>query len=139
MMETLFAMSIFVGIYSQTLYEGRQFFKLTVGDDGRVVALMNANDPKWMTVYRQFLEINPDTGELMVVFDVAKSDFPSVLALKTEFHIMMSKIGSGHTSWSTPVNVTINKKGYIHSNMVLWYDSYSKEMVMVYQSSSNWY
>lgn len=137
MMGILSAMFLFGGMNSQTLYEDRQFFKLTVGDDGRVEALINANDPKWMTVYRQFLEMNRDTGELMIAFDVAASDFPSVLALKSESHIMMSTIGSGKKSWELSTNVTTNKMGYIHSNMVLWYDTYSKEMVMVYQCSSS--
>jgi len=137
-MAILLAVCLFLGIYSQTFYPAREFFKLTVGDDGRVEALINANDQKWGTVYRQFLEMNRDTGELMVAFDVSPSEFPSVLALKSESHIMMSTIGSGKTSWELSTNVTNNEQGYIHSNMVLWYDTYSKDMVMIYQSSSYW-
>jgi len=139
MMGIFSAMFLFVGINSQTLYTDRQFFKLTVSEDGRVEALINAHDPKWMTVYRQFLEMNRDTGELMIAFDVAASEYPSVLALKSESHIMMTTISSGKTAWEFSKNVTSNKQGYIHSNMVLWYDTYSKQMVMVYQSSSYWH
>jgi len=135
----LLAIYLFAGIFSQTLYPDREFFKLTVGEDGRVEALISANDPKWGTVYRQFLEMNRDTGELMIAFDVSASEFPSVLALKTGSHIMMSTIGSDEMSWNPSTNVTNNKEGYIHSNMVLWYDSHLKDMVMIYQSSSYWY
>jgi len=137
-MAILLAIFLFVGTYSQTYYSDREFFKLTVGDDGRVEALINANDAKWQTVYRQFLEMNRDTGELYLVFDVAASEFPSVIALKSESHIMMSTLGSGLSSWELSTNVTNNAEGEIHSNMVLWYDTNTKDMVMVYQSSSYW-
>jgi len=137
-MAILLAIFLFLGSYSQTHYADREFFKLTVGDDGRVEALINANDAKWQTVYRQFLEMNRETGELMIAFDVAASEFPSVLALKSESHIMMTTLGSGMGSWELSTNVTSNAEGEIHSNMVLWYDEESKDMVMIYQSSSYW-
>lgn len=124
---------------AQTEYPDRLFFELTVAKDGRVEALINANDRKWMTVYRNFIELNVDTQELVLAFDVAASDYPSITALKSESHIMTSKIGSGENSWALSENVTENAEGYIHSNMVLWYDKKLKEMVMIFQSSSYWY
>ena len=122
-------------LLAQTEYPDRLFFKLTIAKDGRVEALINANDKKLMTVYQQFIELNVDTRELMLVFDVAALD-PSLTALKSESRIMSSKIGSGENSWALSENVTSNAEGYIHSNMVLWYDKKLKEMVMIYQSSS---
>jgi hypothetical protein len=130
-----------LGIFlrAQTVYHPRTFFNLTIANDGRVEALIHANDAKWMTVYRNFLQINPDTRELMVVFNVAASRFPAIGALRSESHIMSSVIGSGDISWSLSENVTANQEGYIHSNMILWYDCMDKEMTMIYQSSSYWW
>jgi len=139
-MFPVFLLICLVSFYrAQTEYLDRTFFKLTLANDGRIEALINAHDPKWMTVYRQFLELNTDTGELMVAFDVATSSYPSITALKTESHIMSSVIGSGEKSWSYSENVTTNAEGYIHSNMVLWFDKMLKEMVLVYQSASYWH
>jgi len=122
-------------LQAQTVYEERPFFELLVADDGRVEALISPNDPNWMTVYRQFIELNRDTGELMIVFNAAKSTYPSMSALLTESLIMGTTISSGGTTWETSYKITETEEGYSQSDMVLWYDKMKKEMVMLYQQS----
>jgi len=126
---------ILLGALSQTVYPERQYFKLYVAKDGRVEALIKANDEYWMTAYRQFIELDTDTGELMVAFNVGYSRYPTIEALKNNAHIMVTTLSKGGSSFTEPTNVTKNAEGYIHGNMVLWYDTMEKQMVMVYQSS----
>jgi len=129
-------LSALCGALAQTVYHERNFFDLHVSNDGRIEALINANDKSWMTVYRQFIELDTDTGELMLAFDVGSSDYPAKEAMETDAHIMTTTLASGTASWALPDNATQNDDGYVHSNMVLWYDGQEKQMVMVYQSSS---
>jgi len=126
---------IFLGSLAQTIYPDRHFFTLSTAKDGRIQALINANDEYWMTAYRQFIELDTDTGELMVAFNVGYSEYPSMEAMKSNAHIMTTTIAKGGSSFTEPTNVTENAEGYIHGNMVLWYDTMKKQMVMVYQSS----
>jgi len=131
----LFFPIVFLGAFTQTEYSFRPSLDLTISNDGRIEALIDSNDQSWMTVYRQFIELDSDTGELMLAFDVASSEYPSKTAMENDAHIMTTTLASGASSWSQPLNATENDEGYIHSNMVLWYDEMQKQMVMVYQSS----
>jgi len=126
---------IFLGSLAQTIYPDRQFLTLSTAKDGRIQALISANDEYWMTAYRQFIELDTVTGELMVAFNVGYSEYPSMEAMKSNAHIMTTTIAKGGSSFTEPTNVTENAEGYIHGNMVLWYDTMKKQMVMVYQSS----
>jgi len=126
---------VFLGACAQTVYSNRQFFELYVADDGRIEGLINANDESWMTVYKQFIELDTNTGELMLAFGVGKSEYPSKTAIDEDAHIMTTTLASGDASWSEPANATQNADGYVHGNMVLWYDDMKNQMVMVYSSS----
>jgi len=120
---------------AQTIYPERYFGELFVAKDGRIESLIKANDQYWMTAYKQFIEIDADTGELMIAFNVGRSEYPSLTAMETNAHIMTTTLAAGVSTWSLPTNVTENAEGYIHGNMVLWYDAMHKQMVMVYQES----
>jgi len=126
---------ILLGALSQTIYPERQYFKLHVANDGLIQALIDANEEYWMTAYRQFIELDTDAGELMIAFNVGYSEYPTIEAMKSNAHIMTSTIQKGGYTFSEPTNVTENAEGYIDGNMVLWYDTMKKQMVMVYQSS----
>jgi len=126
---------IFLGSLAQTIYPERHFFTLYTASDGRVEALIGANDEYWMTAYRQFIELDTDSGELMVAFNVGYSEYPTMDAMKNNAHIMTTTIAKGGSTFAEPTNVTENAEGYIHGNMVLWYDTMKKQMVMVYGSS----
>jgi len=126
---------ILLGSLAQTICPERHFFTLYTAHDGRVEALIGANDEYWMTAYRSFIEFEPIQGELMVAFNVGYSEYPSIQALTTNAHIMATTISKGGSAFTEPTNATENAEGYIHGNMVLWYDTMKKEMVMVYQSS----
>jgi len=126
---------IFIGTLAQTIYPKRHFGKILVAYDGRIESFINSNDEYWMTSYRQFIELDTDTGELMVAFNVGQSEYPSVISLTYDAHIMVTTLSKGSVKWSAPTNATVNAEGYIHGNMVLWYDTMKQQMVMVYQSS----
>jgi len=126
---------LFLGALSQTIYPERHFGKLFVANDGRIETLIDSNDAYWMTSYRQFIELDTDTGELMVAFNVGQSEYPTIEAMGNDAHIMVTTLAKGSSSWSEPTNATVNAEGYIHGNMVLWYDTMKQQMVMVYQSS----
>merc|ERR1719447_2433460 len=88
-----------------------------------------------MTSYRQFIELDTDTGELMIAYNVGYSQYPSITAMESNAHIMTTTLAKGAATFTTPTNATENAEGYIHGNMVLWYDTMKQQMVMVYQSS----
>merc|ERR1719193_2946787 len=102
---------VFLGVFTQTEYSFRPSLDLTISNDGRIEALIDANDVNWMTVYRQFIELDSDTGELMIAFDVASSDYPLKTAMENDAHIMTTTLASGASSWSEPVNATQNEEG----------------------------
>jgi len=126
---------VFLGALAQTIYPERYFGTLLVANDGRIEALIRSNDEYWMTSYRQFIELDTDTGELMVAFNVGQSEYPSIDAMSKDAHIMTTTLAKGAATWTEPTNATKNAEGYIHGNMVLWYDTMKEQMVMVYQSS----
>jgi len=126
---------MFLGSLAQTIYPEREFFKLYTASDGRIEALIHADDEYWMTAYRQFIELDTDTGELMIAFNVGYSEYPTIESMTSNAHIMTTTIAKGGSTFTDPTNVTENAEGYIHGNMVLWYDEMKEQMVMVYQSS----
>jgi len=126
---------VFLDALAQTIYAERYFGELFVAKDGRIESLIKTNDQYWMTTYKQFIEIDANTGELMIAFNVGRSEYPSLTAMETDAHIMTTTLAAGASTWSLPTNVTKNAEGYIHGNMVLWYDVMYKQMVMVYQES----
>jgi len=124
----------FFGVLTQTVYPKNEFLKLHVTNDGRLEAFIDADDMWWTTEYGQFIELDKDSGELVLAFGVSKSAEPTLTTLEHNSHVMITYLPSGEADWTKPQNVTKNAKGYIHRNVVLWYDTIEKQMVMVYQS-----
>jgi len=127
---------LFFGALTQTVYPKREFLQLHVTNDGRLEAFINADDKYWMTEYGQFIELDKESGELVIAFGVSKLEEPTFTTLEDNSHIMITYLASGRAEWTKPENVTKHAAGYIHRNVVLWYDTLEKQMVMVYQSSS---
>jgi len=119
-----------LGFASQTFYPVRELLDLYVADDGRIEAYVAPPHDDYKYCYRNFININPDTGELILAFNVARE------SLRIESHIMTSTLESGSDTWSSPTNATDQPPDYIQDNMIMWWDPIEKSMVMLYQQSS---
>jgi len=120
---------------SQTTYQylpSENFFNLTISYDGRIEAKIRGGDyygegDPYREVYRNFIELNRDTGRLMIAFAVAEFDFID------EAHIMTVTIPSGATVTGPPLNATFPKPHWFNDNMILWYDQKLNAQVLLFQ------
>jgi len=120
---------------SQTVYEtlpSDNFFNLTITYDGRIEAKIRGGDyygegDPYLDIYRNFIELNRDTGTLMVAFAVAE------LFFNDDSHIMTVAIPSGATVTGPPLDATFPKPHWFNDNMVLWYDRKEKAQVLLFQ------
>jgi len=126
---------LFAFINAQTVYEdhpGENFFNLTIAHDGRLEAKIRGGDyfgegDQYFSVYRNFIEVNRDTGTIMVAFAVAEELFDD------DAHIMTVAIQSGAIVTNPPLDATFPKPHWFNDNMVLWYDQKQKAHVMLFQ------
>jgi len=124
-----------VVLKAQTVYNdlpSQNFFNLTVTYDGRIEAKLRGGDyygegDPYLDVYRNFIEINSDTGTLLVAFAVAE------LFFNDDSHIMTVAIPSGATVTNPPLDATFPKPHWFNDNMVLWYDQKKKAFVLLFQ------
>jgi len=120
---------------AQTVYEvlpSESFFNLSITDDGRIEAKIRGGDyygegDQYHNVYRNFLEINRDTGTLLVSFAAAR------WLVDDDSHIITVTIPSGATVTSPPRNATFPKAHWYNDNHILWYDQKEKAFVMIFQ------
>merc|ERR1719193_854201 len=99
---------IFIGALAQTIYPERHFGRILVAFDGRIESFIDSNDKYWATSYRQFIELDTDSGELMVAFNVGQSEYPSITSMEYDAHIMMTTLSKGAVVWTEPTNATVN-------------------------------
>jgi len=120
---------------AQTVYEDlpdQNFFNLTITYDGRIEAKIRGGDyygegDPYLDVYRNFIELNRDTGTLLIAFAVAE------LFFNDDSHIMTVAIPSGATVTNPPRDATFPKPHWFNDNMVLWYDQKLKAQVLLFQ------
>jgi len=125
----------FVQVLAQTVLDGfpnPDFFDLLVNDDGRLVMNIRGGDyfgegDPYLDVYRNFVEINKDTGTLLIVFGVAEFDLIDNGFLKTV------SLHSGRSRTGPPFDATFPKPDWYTDNMVLWYDEQDHGFVLLYQ------
>jgi len=135
MNEMVLLILILIHIYAQTVMDGYPsptFFDVMVHHDGRLVANIRGGDyygegDPYHDVYRNFIEINKDTGTLLIVFGVAEFDlvdngFLKSVALKSE------GVRTG-----PPNDATFPKPDWFTDNMVIWFDEMEHAFVLIYQ------
>jgi len=108
------------------------FFDLQVADDGRLVSNIRGGDyfgegDPYLDVYRNFIEINRDTGSLLIVFGVAEFDLIDNGFLKSV------SLKSGTTRTGPPLDASFPKPDWYDDNMILWFDEQAHAFVMLYQ------
>jgi len=108
------------------------FFNLTIEDDGRIGAKIRGGDyygegDPYHTVYRNFIGINPNTGNLVVSYGVAEWD------VDDNSRVMTVAIPSGATVTTAPRNATFPQPHWYNDNHIIWYDQKQKAFVMIYQ------
>jgi len=126
---------ILMHISAQTVLDGwpnPTFFDLMVHHDGRLVANIRGGDyygegDPYFDNYRNFIEINKDTGTLLIVFGVAEFDLMDNGFLKSV------AIKSGQVRTGPPNDATFPKPDWFTDNMVLWYDEQNHGFVLLYQ------
>jgi len=135
-MNKMFLLILFIiQISAQTVLDGwpnPTFFDLMVNDDGRLVANIRGGDyfgegDPYLDVYRNFIEINRDTGTLLIVFGVAEFDLIDNGFLKTV------AVKSGGVRTGPPNDATFPKPDWFNDNMVLWFDQQQHAFVLLYQ------
>jgi len=122
-------------VKAQSVLEGFPdpvFFDLEISNDGRIVANIRGGDyfgegDPYLDVYRNFIEINRDTGTLLIVYGVAEFDLIDDGFLKSV------ALKSGATKTGPPKDATFPKPDWYDDNMVLWFDEQDHAFVMLYQ------
>jgi len=119
-------------VFAQTIFPEWEWFKLYAVPDGRVVANLKGsgyrgeNDP-YTQVFRNFIEMDHKTGDLVVVFGVAEEN------LRIQAHLVSVTIQNGEVMTSEPYVASAQRDGWFQDNMILWYDKAQEALVMIYQ------
>jgi len=113
---------------------GRSWFDLDIAEDGRIQAYLKGglyydadHRDSYSQVFRNFIEINKDTGTLLIAFGVAVDNF------RVEGHIMTLTLESGALRTGPPRDATKPRNEWFHDNMIIWYVPSEKAHVMIYQ------
>jgi len=128
---------IFVAKSQGTYYSDlpdRSWFDLEIAEDGRIQAYLKGglyyDEDKidsYSQVFRNFIEINKDTGTLLIAFGVAVDNF------RVEGQIMTLKLESQGLRTGPPREATKPRNEWFHDNMIIWYVPAEKAHVMIYQ------
>jgi len=135
MNEIALLILILIHIYGQTVmddYPSPTFFDVMVHHDGRLVANIRGGDyygegDPYHDVYRNFIEINKDTGTLLIVFGVAELDLVDNGFLKSV------TLKSEGVRTGPPNDATFPKPDWFTDNMVIWFDEMEHAFVLIYQ------
>jgi len=105
----------------------RDLYRLYRERDGRITAYIRGA-PEHEIVYRNFIELNPNTRSLHVAINVGVS------STRLTGHIMTTRIASGDSIFEYPVDATHQPDtGTFHDNMILWFDRKEDKLVMIFQ------
>jgi len=110
----------------------RAWFDLQVAQDGRIEAYIKGgsyygDEDRYPNVFRNAIEINKETGTLLIAYSVAESSF------RVEAHIMTVAVDSNSIRTGPPRDATSPHFQWFHDNMIIWYDESEKAHVMIYQ------
>jgi len=109
-----------------------KWFDLQVADDGRIEAYIkagsyNGEEDPYPHVFRNAIDFNKDTGNLLIAYSVAESAF------RIESHIKTLTVESNSLRTGPPRDATTPPSDWFHDNMILWYDESEMAHVMIYQ------